>query len=307
MDSVNLDLEVLSQIDLSALGTPNLDRYEATYDLVVDPSCQYRLSVSFKKPADERPGDAAPEFQGVCEQSENTGNAPDGKPWHAPRRHWMQLPPYVFDTTGFDHMSIYWRPCGLPPKGLRAPRFDLTFYTVLPQYRAFWTCAEVRTPRICSANQTSTFGRGHFVVGRMERDPMFLANLPLGFNPDPLEPEAYQYEGMFSWNDEQIPQTAADFKLPQFDLSTYDGDVVAFRTMLPYSRFSGGNSTTSSENQFFLYQTMPQLPAAWNTTYDAGTGLITVILGGTAGICGETFDAAKDEQEEPVATRTLRG
>jgi hypothetical protein len=308
LDSMNLDLEVLSQIDLSALGTPNLDKYQATYNLTVDSSCRYRLEIAFKKHADDQPGDASPEFAGVCAESDSTGNAPDGKPWHAPRRNWMQFPPYVYDTTGFDHMSIYWRPCGLPPRGLRLSRFDLTFYTVLPQYRAFWTCAEgSRTPKVCSPNQTSTFGRAQFVVPRLERDPTFLANLPVGFNPDPLVPEAYQHEGLFHWSDEQIPPTTAEYRLPQFDLSTYDGDVVAFRTMLPYRRFSGSNRTSSTESQFYVYQTMPKLPGSWNTVYDPVSGLITVILAGSAGICGESFDAVKIDQEEAAATRRLRG
>lgn len=306
IDSVNLDLEVLSQIDLSALGTPNLDRYKADYELTVDSNCQYLLVVEWEKHKDDKPGSSTPEFTGVCEESDNTGDAPDGKPWHAPRRQWMQFPSYVFDTTGFDHWSIYWRPCGLPPKGLRKARFDVTFYTVIPQYRAFWTCTEFRTPRVCSANQTSTFGRGHFVLPRMERDPNFLPNLPVGFSPDPLVPEAYQYEGMFSWNAEEVPETASDFKLPEFDLSTYDGDVVSFRTMLPYEMYSGGNSTKSSAYQFYLYQTMPRLPASWNTTYDSGTGRITVSLTGSAGLCGDGFDATKADQEG-ASSRRLRG
>jgi len=305
MDSVNLDLEVLSQIDLTALGTPNLDRYKATYDLIVDSACYYTLTMEWEKHPDDQPGDASPEFTGVCEMSDSTGNAPDGLPWHAPRRNWMQLPPYVYETTGFDHVSLYWRPCGLPPKGLRTARFDMTFYNVIPQYRAFWTCAETRTPSVCSANQTSFLGRAHFVVPRLERDPMFLANTPVSFNPDPLEPEAYQYEGLFHWNEELIPQTVNNFTLPQFDMSTYDGDVVAFRTMLPYHAVSGPNSTVSSESQYFVYQTLPRLPNQWNTTYDAGSGRITVSLSGSGGLCDAKFEAAKSEYES--ASRRPKG
>lgn len=298
IDSVNMDLEILDQIDLSALGTPDLSRYKATYNLTIDSGCYYVLLMEFEKHADDQPGDASPEFTGVCDPSSSTGNAPDGQPWHAHRRHWMQFPPYVYETTGFDHVSINWRPCGLPPKGLRQARYDMTFYTVIPQYRAFWTCAEVGTPATCSANQTSYLGRGHFVIPRLERDPMFLANMPVGFNPDPLEPQSYQYEGLFHWNEELIPPTADDFVLPQFDMSTYDGDVVAFRTMLPYHRISGPNSTISSETQYFVFQTLPRLPNHWNTTYDAGTGRITVSLSGSGALCGDKFETAKDDQED---------
>jgi len=300
IDSVNLDLEVLDQIDLSALGTPDLSRFKATYNLTISGNCEYVLALEFEKPADATPGDASPDFTGVCEPGGNTGNAPDGQPWHAHRRHWMQFPPYVYETTGFDHVSLYWRPCGLPPKGLRLSRFDVTFYNVIPQYRAFWTCAEVGAPALCSVNQTSYLGRGHFVIPRLERDPMFLANMPVGFNPDALEPQSMQYEGLFHWNDELVPQTSDEFNLPHFDMNTYDGDVVGFRTMLPYHRVSGPNSTISSESQFFVFQTLPRLPNQWNTTYDAGSGRINVILSGSGGLCGDSFESAKSQQESII-------
>jgi len=305
LNSVNLDLKTLSQIDLSALGTPNLNNYKMTYDVTVDSNCQYILLIEFEKPADQIPGNASPDFQGVCQQSGNTGNAPDGQPWHATRRYWMQFPSYVSDTTGFDHMSIYWRPCGLPPLGLRKSRFDVTFYNVIPQYRAFWTCSEVGIPRTCSPNQTSTLGRAQFVIPCLERDPTFLANLPVGFEPDPTAPAAYQYEGLFSWNIDAVPKIASNFTLPQFDLSTYDGNAVAWRLMMPWSYVSGPNSTASSAHDYYVYQTLPQLPASWNTTYDAGSGKITVSLGGSAGMCGAGFASAK-AQQQGKPSRTLR-
>ncbi|KAL3912775.1 MAG: hypothetical protein SGARI_000983 [Bacillariaceae sp.] len=54
IDSINLDLEVLQDIDLSGLGTPNLDRFQGVYDVTVDPeTCQYSIHVKFKKHPDD--------------------------------------------------------------------------------------------------------------------------------------------------------------------------------------------------------------------------------------------------------------
>jgi hypothetical protein len=188
LDSVNLDLEVLENIDLSALGTPNLDLYNATYSLTVDnSSCLYLLQVDFMKSPLDDPG--PPDFEGECSTEESTGFAADDLAWHDPRRHWLQFPQYVYDTTGFNHMSLYWSPCGKAPGSLRQGRYELNFYPVLPQYRAFMLCEEFKTPAVCQYNQTNHIGRGHFSIPRLSRDANFLANMPLGFEPDAEFPE----------------------------------------------------------------------------------------------------------------------
>lgn len=308
VDSFLLDLEDLDEIDLTALGTPSLERYLASYEVTVDATCNYLLKLEFVKPSDETPGEASSgtEFTGVCDpENGNTGTAPDGQPWHANRRYWMQLPQYVFDTTGFDHISIYWRPCGLPPKGQRQPRYEVVFYTVIPQYRAFFTCEEFGTPARCLYNQTSTFGRAHFVVPRLERDPNFYANMPLGFKPDFQDPEVYQYEGLIHWDDDLIPETPANWSLPNMDMTTYDGDVTSFRVLLPYN-YVHGNSTTFFETKYYVYQTMPRLPYSWNMTFDAPSEIVSVYLSGSAGMCGAGFEAAKGAAEEQAASTRKR-
>lgn len=297
LDSVNLDVEVLDEIDLSALGTPNLDRHEASFNLTVDDNCQYLLKVDFIKHPDDNPGDASPSFEGVCDPANDTGIAPDGKGWHEHRRNWMQLPKYVYDTTGFDHMSLIWRPCGLPPLSRRQPRYDLVFYTVIPQYRAFWVCDEFKIPRVCRYNQSTPLGRGHFTVPRLDRDPNFLANFPAQFAPDPVEPQALQYEGLLGFDADLVAENPNSWILPELEMSTYDGDVVSFRILLPY-RFISGISTDSFATQSYVFQTMPRLPVGFNMTYSKGSGVISVLVYGSAGLCGEEFDEAQLEEEE---------
>jgi hypothetical protein len=188
LDSINMDLEVLDSIDLSALGTPNLDRFKAKYNVTVDPtSCEYALSLSFFKHAEDAPGPSM--FQGECSPEANTEVAADGLPWHAERRNWLQFPPYVFDTTGFNHVSLKWVPCGKNPGAFKQARYDMDYYTVIPQYRAYMVCQEFKTPAVCQYNQSNFIGRGMFTVPRLERDPEFLANMPLRFQPDHDFPE----------------------------------------------------------------------------------------------------------------------
>jgi hypothetical protein len=312
LDSINLDLEVLDMIPLDALGIDNLDRHSAKYDVTVDEdTCTYTLQVDFKKHASDTPGDASNGFSGVCSPEANTGNAPDGKPWHAHRRHWMQFPEYVEETTGFNHMSLMWRPCGLPPKGWRQPRYEMNLYTVLPQYRTMMQCQTFKTPEICQYNQSSWLGRGHFSVPRLERDPNFLANMPVNFQPDALEPEAYEYEGLISFSEDQVASQPESWVLPTFEMSTYDGDVVSWRALLPYKFINGGNSSVFNANHYYVHQTMPRLPSHWNTTYDGSSGLVSVFVQGSAGMCGVNFDRAKQASEEAEAEngggRGLRG
>lgn len=305
IDSFNLDLEVLDEIDLSALGTPNLDRYKLIYNLTVDDQCQYQLKVDFFKHENDEPGDS--NFTGVCDPSDTSGVAPDGKKWHEPRRNWLGFPQYVFATTGFDHMSLYWQPCGREPLGLKQPRYELNFYTVIPQYRAFMICQEHETPEICQVNQTSFLGRGHFTVPRVERSTDRFVNMPFKYAPDPLDPQAHQYEGLSHWDLTDIPETPEEWILPQMEMSTYDGDVTTLRTLLPAEFITGSNSSEYYQTHTFVYQTLPRLPGGWNMTYNGNTEEVSVILFGEAGLCGSTFETLKAEQEEEATTRSLRG
>lgn len=188
LDSINLDLEVLDDVDLSGLGTPNLERFQASFDVTVDPTtCQYEIKLSWQKHVEDTPG--SPMFEGECAPNDNTGNAGDELPWHAHRRNWIQFPRYVFDATGFDHVAMSFLPCGRNPGMYKQARYDLNFFTVIPQYRAFMRCQTFQNPEICQYNQSDFIGRGFFSIPRLVRDPEFLANMPTRFQPDPAAPE----------------------------------------------------------------------------------------------------------------------
>ena len=200
-----MDLQNIDSIDISMLGTQDLfEQYGLTYDLTVSSNdatdnndnsttaggggeCQYFLKFDFQKNPADVPGDR--DFTGNCDPATAGNVAPDGLGWHVPRRRWLQFPKYVKDTTGFDHMSMYWIPCGREPLGYRQARYDLNFYTVIPQYRAFWTCQEYKNPAVCQPDQPNHLGRGFFSLPRLELDRSELANMPVDFNPDPNNPE----------------------------------------------------------------------------------------------------------------------
>ncbi|KAG7367125.1 hypothetical protein IV203_029795 [Nitzschia inconspicua] len=306
LDSINLDLEVLEEIDLSPLGTPDLSRFEAMYNVSVDPTtCQYEIKLSWKKHAEDTPGE--PMFQGSCAPEDNTGNAGDGLPWHEQRRHWVQFPRYVFDATGFDHLSMSFLPCGRNPGLYKQARYDLNFFTVIPQYRTFMRCETFKTPKICQYNQTEFIGRGFFSIPRLVRDPNFLANMPNRFQPDPEHPEGFEHEGLTHYDPTRVTDNPDEWVLPDFLMSTYDGDVISWRLMFPYNFISGDASSVAGGDSWYVYQTMPRLPTQWNMTYDANSQQIDVYVYGPAGMCGQSFDAAKAEQEIPIFEDPLAG
>lgn len=317
LNSINLELETPGTTPLSALGTPNLDKYNGTYNLEVWESkdsgdCRYTLHFDFNVNEDSSPvGD--PEFQGTCAPTDSTGNAPDGLPWHAHRRNWIKFPQYVYDTTGFDHVSLEWVPCGRAPAGFRKARFDLNFYTVSPEYRTYMICDEFKTPRVCQYNQTTHIGRSQFTLPRLAIDPQYLVNMPVRFQPDPEFPEAFKTEGLTHYDPRTAPKRTEDWNIPSFLMTTHDAAVVSWRGMIPQSAYKGKLNYTSSEYQFYVYQTMPLLPSNWSTYFDIKAQMMYVELEGSAGLCGSAFKRAKGEQEygivveDDVSTKTIIG
>mmetsp|Transcript_24200 Transcript_24200/g.42539 ORF Transcript_24200/g.42539 Transcript_24200/m.42539 type:complete len:343 (-) Transcript_24200:73-1101(-) len=307
LDSINMELEVLEEIDLSALGTPNLDRYKGFYTLNVDETtCEYELKFTFTKHPEDVPGE--PMFQGNCAPEDNTGVASDGIPWHQPRRHWLEFEPEVYETTGFNHMSLYWVPCGHEPGAFKQARYDINLYTVIPQYRAYMVCQEFKTPAVCQYNQSSFIGRGMFSIPRMVNDPNFLPNLPARFQPDRQFPEAFQYEGLTHYDVTKVPEAVDDWVLPTHLMKTYDGDVVSWNYMIPFAYISGPSSIAEA-NQIYTYQTMMQLPYQFNMTYTAPTGVVETYFYGTAANCEATTEVVEDaiDQEEDIVFEDPNG
>jgi hypothetical protein len=43
-----------------------------------------------------------------------------------PRQMWERFPDYVWATTGFNHLSVDWHPCGHRPPGYTTPHYDFS-------------------------------------------------------------------------------------------------------------------------------------------------------------------------------------
>eukprot|EP00980_Cylindrotheca_fusiformis_P023181 scaffold10199_cov146-Cylindrotheca_fusiformis.AAC.38 len=292
-DSVNVDLEIVENVDLSSLGEEGLVRNEGSYELTVDEQCTYLLKITFKENSnDEMKNDTSRyNFGGECDKEV-------GASLHEHNRNWLQFKNYVKETTGFDHMSLYPRPCGLEPLGKRQPRYDVNFYRAPAHYRAVWVCRTFDLPKRCEYNQPNFLGRGHFTVGRLKNDAFLVPNTPKNFQPDPNAPQAHAFEGLLMYDQQNIPQTVDDMDQPELEMSTYDGDFASWRAILPYKFVSGSTSDKSfSESVSYQYQTLPQLPNLWSVTYNATSKEIEVILQGRGTLCGDAFEQAKQVQE----------
>jgi len=293
-DSLNIELEVAENVDLSALGPEGLSVHQGTFDLKVDSGCNYLATITFQTAAsDNMKNDASRnDYSGDC-------NKLTGSELHKHKRYWKQFKPYVYETTGFDHMSLYPRPCGLEPLGRRQPRYDVNFYTVPAHYRALWVCQTFDVPSKCAYQQPSFLGRGHFTVPRLYNNINLVPNAGLNFQPDPSNPEAHAYEGLLMSDQTKLPEDYASFDNPELDISTYDGDFASFRAIIPYQFISSTKLSKSwYKTNVYSYQTMPALPSLLNVTWSGPPGnVVTVYLEGKAQLCGDEFDAKKAAQE----------
>ena len=172
-DNINIDLEVAENVDLSALGPEGLEKHKGTVDLTVDDQCNYQLKFTFEEHSSDNMSndESRYNFEGECSRTSNSG-------LHEPNRNWLQFKKYVKETTGFDHLSLYPRPCGLEPKGRRQARYDINFYRVPAHYRALWICQTFNVPQMCVYDQPSFLGRGHFTVPRLHNNKDVIPNTP---------------------------------------------------------------------------------------------------------------------------------
>jgi len=291
-DSLNVDLEVVTNVDLSNLGLEGLPVHGGRYSLTVDGSCQYTLQVEFKEHTSDNLVDTLnrESFQGDCDKVLGTF-------LHKHNRNWMQFKQYVKDTTGFDHMSLYPRPCGMEPLGRRQPRYDVNFYTADSHHRAMWVCRTFDRPEQCEFNQPNFLGRGHFTIPRLAFNPNIIPNTPANFTYDPDRPQALEFEGLIMTDRLRLPQVPADMTAPEIEMSAYDGDTVSFRVVVPYKLVTGDKGGTYQGTTEYEYQNMIQLPSKWSVAYDASTGQISVTVKGKGKLCGAEFDQAKQAQE----------
>jgi len=294
-DSIGVELEVAANVDLSNLGVEGLANHAGNYELTVSQDCLYTLKVEFKEHSSDNLLNSPnrESFLGDCDKVLGTF-------LHQHNRNWMQFKPYVHDTTGFDHMSLYPRPCGMEPLGRRQPRYDVNFYTKDSRHRAMWVCRKFDRPEQCEFSQPNFLGRGHFTIPRFAQDPDIIPNTPERFTYDPDRPQALEFEGLILTDRTMLPDIPSNMNDPEIEMSTYDGDTVSFRIVVPYKLVSGQQSGSYSGTVEYEYQNMINLPQTWSVSYDFSTAKISVTVNGKANLCGAEFDEAKATQEPGV-------
>jgi len=315
MNSLNMVFEDFEGIDLAPLGIPNLDAYGTEMDFSIEEwetgECIYTIHIDFD-PSKRETEPGTPEFKGNCNPDGKQDDSSDGKAWHGHRRHWMRLPEHIQDATGLDHFSMEWLPCGRAPLGFRQARWDLVFYTVIPEYRTFMVCDTFKTAsNLCQWNQTTHLGRRMFTIPRLVQDNRNIANLPLNFGPDPEFPEAVEYEGLHHYSPFLAPVNHSNWTLPTHTMTTYDSEAVSFRAMIPHTYYSDPRKAwvRSSEYQYYVYQTQMGLPSNWTTYYDRKTMSVKImgnVLKSSRSICKKSPGTPGSSKPEIIFSKDLK-
>ena len=125
--------EDLSFMDV--LGEPTWTRLRPGWSLTVNDQCLYELIFQFEHDKNLPVGEA--DFRDNCgfgDEAINGGKpfvAPeDNRLYHEPRQMWERFPPYVWATTGFNHLSVDWHPCGILPDGYAEPQYAFSVRSV---------------------------------------------------------------------------------------------------------------------------------------------------------------------------------
>ena len=132
--------EDLSYMDV--LGEPAWTRLRPGWSLTVNDQCLYEFVFQFEHDKNLPVGES--NFRDNCgfgDEAINEGKpfvAPeDNKSYHEPRQMWERFPPYVWATTGFNHLSVDWHPCGILPDGYAEPQYAFSVRWDSTQHRRF--------------------------------------------------------------------------------------------------------------------------------------------------------------------------
>lgn len=298
-------------IDLSVLGENSFDRHRVGWSLTVNEQCLYEFTLQMEH--DETLPKGNDNFEGTCSTNGN-GRAPDGIPIFDARSSWDRFPSYVWATTGFNHMSIDWYPCGIfsgrtgqvGADGYATAQYQFSFYRVTPEFRAGTMDCDLLTDqlvipgeKICKLEQpkTNDNGRGMFIfpssiVPVGAADNTAIVNMPDAFKP-PAYGAARPYQGFRAWDQSATPFATDQWKsLPLF-MATYAGDLAMFQPRVAYSQVSGDENKFTANSERYYKETLRSLPDSFSVQYDAEQGLIKFRMVGKSQICKIKFESAK--------------
>ena len=272
--------------DYSVLGTNDLSELEYNHDFEVDSDCNYKLEISFAHQQEFFVGDSE-----NCRPGKD--DPYDGKPVLAGRWRWERLSLDIRASTGLDHVSIDYNPCGHPGPGFLVPHYDVHYYRVSPDYRAIqMNCEKNYDNPTCLKVQDTPSGRAFFNVARSVLSDE-LVNMPPGFSV--MKDDAVIYMGLHAIDFGTMPNTTGSWQDPVYVICTHDSKIVAVEPMFPFHYVSGTENQFYETDLVYVEQSISDLPSYYSVDFNADTNRTTVVLTGKSNICSqEELDELKE-------------
>jgi len=292
---------------LAVLGKEDMHTLKSSWVMTVSDQCLYEFVYQFEHPDFFPIGDE--EHDGTCDfgtmdDPVKPKYAPDGLPYLKPRRYWLRFPDYIWATLGFNHLSVDWLPCGRKPAGYRQPEYELSFFRVTPEYRAFnMVCKLYDEPwmtivpfqEYCAVDsaQDDINGMNFFITPGALANLNPLVNMPFDFTHRHETFGPVPYDGLRAWDESRVPDKPEDWNdIPVF-MSTYAGNLAMWQAHIPYKFVNGTKRQFHSLAHRYWETTIQTLPDTWAVKYDERDGKIYFTLVGKAELCREDFERAE--------------
>jgi len=273
---------------ISDLGTPNVDRFDASTSMDIDENCEFTWKLSFKHdksvplpsdpPAQCDPSIVPPQI------------APDELPYFAFRWFYEKVSEDIKKVTGIDHISIDWNPCGHPPVNVFGmPHYDIHIYLVTPEFRTCMTCTQPPGAPVCTPApeaQSTARGLDFFNVTTLATTSTVrsAANQPINMPPGFIYGPEHNIPlmGGHAWNHNQEPASGLEWVDPIWLMSPYAGTIINYEPMIPLNFVTGDSDKEFIENLSYEGQTIGALPSMYSVKYDSKTEFTTLTLKGTS-------------------------
>jgi len=299
---------VLGQQDNGA-DLNSLKQFGAQSALTVNDDGLYEFVLEFKH--NENLPMGPDNYEGTCEKIEGTKIADyDGEPFRAPRRFFKRLPDYVWNATGFQHISLDWHPCGSFPRNYAHAHYDISFFRVRPEDRlVFMACKEqknVEQPDIiqaCEFNQQTDHGKEFYILPASVVDRLKVPNMPSTFEQaDFYAPKPW--DGMQYYDIQNQPTSPGAWNHLDMAMTTHGGDIMSWKAKVPYRLISGLNPQFNSKTQEYYQPTISTLPDAFSVYYQQD-GTIRFQMTGISAINKAEWERQKllnpnDDPSDPV-------
>jgi hypothetical protein len=281
------------------IGINSWRRFRPGWALTVNDECLYEFAFEFTHDEELPMGDR--NFEGNCifkdPVTKRPRDAPDGLPYLSPRRHWEEFPDFVWETMGFNHLSVDFYPCGQRPKGFSKPQYAMSFFRSTPDFRVREMQCTLITEdenvipgeEVCTVNQGDNVrGMRFFVVPASITNRGPTVNMPTKFTDPDQGP--IPNVGLRFWDETDIPEQPGQWEDMRLHMATYDGDLTMWQPHIPYDMVSGDQDRFTSSAARYHETTIDTLPDTFGFDYDVSENRIRYVMVGKANLCGRAFE-----------------